>query len=463
MARKSRKLVVVSNRGPYRHEGARGRERWVRAAGGLVTALDPVLQKRGGVWVSAKPAKDFDSVTVPAPHLAYDLAHVALKRAEQRGFYEGVSNAVLWPLLHGFEPTIQVGEAPWSSYANANEQFADTALSTSEASDLIWVQDYHLMLVPSMVRTKRPNARIGWFCHIPWPPPDTFGILPWREDILEGLLGADILGFHLPEYAEHFRQCVERFTAHRVSRGTIQCRGRKVKTIAAPIGIPVDDLQALAIDPDVEREVERIRQAMANRRLILGVDRLDYTKGIPERLASFERLLRRDKAARTRYALIQIMVPSRTDIKAYADLKEEIDRMVGDINGRYAETGRVPIHYLYRNLSQRALFAHYRAADVALVTPLRDGMNLVAHEYAAARTDEDGVLILSEFAGAAKHLKGAVLVNPYDVESTTDAIHRALTMKASEKRKRMRSMRAAVMRLDVHRWADGYIAALEGR
>ena len=463
MARKSRKLVVVSNRGPYRHEATRGHERWVRAAGGLVTALDPVLQKRGGVWVSAKPAKDFDSVTVPAPHLAYDLAHISLKRAEQRGFYEGVSNAVLWPLLHGFEPTIQVGEAPWSSYVGANQEFADTTLSTSSANDLIWVQDYHLMLVPGLVRTQRPKARIGWFCHIPWPPPDTFGILPWREEILEGLLGADILGFHLPEYAEHFRQCVERFTAYRVSRGTIQCHGRKVKTIAAPIGIPVDDLQALAIDPDVGREVERIRRAMANRRLILGVDRLDYTKGIPERLAAFERLLRGDKTARTRYALIQIMVPSRTDVKAYADLKEEIDRMVGDINGRYAETGCVPIHYLYRNLSQRALFAHYRAADVALVTPLRDGMNLVAHEYAAARTDEDGVLILSEFAGAAKHLKGAVLVNPYDVESTTSAIHRALTMKASEKRKRMRSLRDAVMRLDVHSWADRYLAALEGR
>jgi len=463
MARKSRKLVVVSNRGPYRHEATRGHERWVRAAGGLVTALDPVLQKRGGVWVSAKPAKDFDSVTVPAPHLAYDLAHISLKRAEQRGFYEGVSNAVLWPLLHGFEPTIQVGEAPWSSYVGANQEFADTTLSTSSANDLIWVQDYHLMLVPGLLRTQRPKARIGWFCHIPWPPPDTFGILPWREEILEGLLGADILGFHLPEYAEHFRQCVERFTAYRVSRGTIQCHGRKVKTIAAPIGIPVDDLQALAIDPDVGREVERIRRAMANRRLILGVDRLDYTKGIPERLAAFERLLRGDKTARTRYALIQIMVPSRTDVKAYADLKEEIDRMVGDINGRYAETGCVPIHYLYRNLSQRALFAHYRAADVALVTPLRDGMNLVAHEYAAARTDEDGVLILSEFAGAAKHLKGAVLVNPYDVESTTSAIHRALTMKASEKRKRMRSLRDAVMRLDVHSWADRYLAALEGR
>ena len=236
-----------------------------------------------------------------------------------------------------------------------------------------------------------------------------------------------------------------------------------MKTIAAPIGIPVDDLQALAIDPDVGRDVDRIRQSMGNRQLLLGVDRLDYTKGIPERLAAFERLLRRDKTARARYALVQIMVPSRTDVKAYADLKEEIDRMVGDINGRYAETGRVPIHYLYRNLSQRALFAHYRAADVALVTPLRDGMNLVAHEYAAARTDEDGVLILSEFAGAAKYLKGALLVNPYDVESTTSAIHRALHMKASEKRKRMRSLRAEVMRLDVHRWANGYIAALEGK
>jgi trehalose-6-phosphate synthase len=189
---------------------------------------------------------------------------------------------------------------------------------------------------------------------------------------------------------------------------------------------------------------------------------LDYTKGIPDRLAAFERLLRKDKTARARYALIQVMVPSRTDVKAYSDLKDEIDRMVGDINGRYADTGRVPIHYLYRNLSQRALFAHYRAADVALVTPLRDGMNLVAHEYAAARTDDDGVLVLSEFAGAAKYLKGAVLVNPYDVESTASAIHRALTMRQSEKKERMRALRAEVMRLDVHRWADDYIRALEG-
>ncbi len=462
MARKRRKLVIVSNRGPYRHEATRGVERWVRAAGGLVTALDPMLQKRGGVWVSAKQAKDFDSVTVPAPQLSYDLAHVSLSRGEQRGFYEGVSNGVLWPLLHGFEPTIQVGQAPWSSYVDANKEFADTTLATSGASDLIWVQDYHLMLVPEMIRRSRSKARIGWFCHIPWPPPDTFGILPWREEILEGLLGADVLGFHLPEYAAHFTQCVERFTSYRVTRTTIQHRGRKVKAIAAPIGVAVDDLQALSIDPDLARDVERIRHVMGDRSLVLGVDRLDYTKGIPERLAAFERLLRKDRTARERVALIQVMVPSRTDVKAYSDLKVHIDRMVGDINGRFADTGRVPVHYLYRNLSQRALFAHYRAADVALVTPLRDGMNLVAHEYPAARTDEDGVLVLSEFAGAAKYLTGAVLVNPYDVESTADALHRALTMKPSEKRKRMRALRAEVARLDVHRWADKYLAALEG-
>jgi trehalose 6-phosphate synthase/phosphatase len=458
MATKRRKLIVVSNRGPFRREGGK---RWVRSAGGLVTALEPVLQRRGGVWISSKPARDFDLVTISAPDLAYELAHVELKRSDQSGFYEGVSNAVLWPLLHGFEPTIQVGEASWSSYVSANREFTATALTASSPNDLIWVHDYHLMLVPGMVRAQRPKARIGWFCHIPWPPPDTFGILPWREELLEGLLGANVLGFHLPEYATHFCQCVERFTGCDVAAEGIHHRGRVVKTIATPVGIPVEELQALAIDPEIGRQAEHIRQLTAGRQLILGVDRLDYTKGIPERLAAFERLLHKGRTARTRYALVQVMVPSRTDVQAYADLKNEIDRMVGDINGRYAETGCVPVHYLYRNLSRRELFAHYRAADVALVTPLRDGMNLVAHEYAAARADESGVLVLSEFAGAAKYLKGAVLVNPYDVDSTTTAIHRALIMDPGEKKKRMRALRAEVMRLDVHRWADSYVEALE--
>lgn len=462
MSRKSRKLIIVSNRGPYRHETVRGRERWVRAAGGLVAALDPVLQKRGGVWVSAKQAKDFDTVHMPEGlKLNYELAYITLRPGEQRGFYEGVSNAVIWPLLHSFPPTIRVGDAPWLHYVNANRKFADAVLRSSRPADLIWIQDYHLMLVPGLVRAGRSKSKIGWFCHIPWPAPDMFGIMPWRQEILEGLLGADLLGFHIKEYADHFLDCVRRFTHHKVSRNTVSVDGRTVRVSVFPIGTPVRDLQRLSADPAVEREVSRLRERIGKRRVILGVDRLDYTKGIPERLFAFERLLRRDRTARNRYTLVQIMVPSRTDVKAYADLKEEIDRMVGDINGRFSEAGNVPIHYLYRNLDQRELFAHYRIADVALITPLRDGMNLVAHEYVAARTEDDGVLVLSEFAGAAKHLRGAVLVNPYDVEGVANSVHFALNMKPPEIQRRMRLLRSEVMKLDVHLWADRYIEALE--
>ena len=461
MAKKTRKLVVVSNRGPYRQEVTRGRERWVRSAGGLVAALDPVLQERGGVWVSAKQAKDFDTVAVPGPRLEYDLAYISLSKATQRGFYEIVSNAVIWPLLHSFPPTIRVGNAPWKSYLTANKQFAEVVLQSSHGNDLVWVQDYHLMLVPQLLRAERTRAKIGWFCHVPWPPAHLFGILPWRNEILDGLLGADVIGFHVKEYVSHFLECIERFTNYKVSRGVVHCGGRKVKVISAPIGIPVKALQALSADPDVETEVQRIRHSVGNRKMILGVDRLDYTKGIPERLLAFENLLKQSKSARNKYVFVQVMVPSRTDVLAYAELKDEIDQMVGDINGRFSETGRIPIHYLYRNLSQRALFAHYRAADVAMITPLRDGMNLVAHEYVASRTDQDGVLILSEFAGASEHLKEALLVNPYDVQGVTQALNLALHMPSKEMTQRIKSLQKVVLKLDVHRWADKYIRELE--
>ncbi len=463
MPKRGRKLIVVSNRGPYRRASIRGNERWVRSAGGLVSALDPVLQQRGGVWVSAKEAEDFDTVTVPGPRIEYDLAYISLRKADQRGFYEGVSNAVIWPLLHGFPPTIRVGDAPWNTYINANAEFADVVLQSGRSNDLVWVQDYHLMLVPGMLRAKRSKARIGWFCHVPWPSPGTFGILPWREQLLDGLLGADVLGFHIKEYVDNFLQCVERYTPYQVSKGEVQFRGRSVRVIAAPIGIPVQELQTLSIDPDVEAEAFRIRDTVGNRKIILGVDRLDYTKGIPERLLAFEGLLRKERNAQKKYVLIQVMVPSRTDVQAYADLKEEVDRMVGDINGRYSDSGRIPIHYLYRNLSQRALFAHYRAADVALITPLRDGMNLVAHEYVASRSNDDGVLVLSEFAGAAEHLKQALLVNAYDVNAVTAAIGEAVNMPLEEQTKRMKALRSEVRKLDVHKWADQYVRDLEGQ
>jgi trehalose 6-phosphate synthase/phosphatase len=459
--RGKRKLVVVANRGPYRLEGSGSKRRWVRSSGGLVTALDPVLRSRGGQWVSAR--EDVRGWDGTPPEDDYRLPVVALSRTEQRGFYVGVSNAVLWPLLHSFPPTIRVGEAPWRTYVEANRAFADVTIDSTRSGELVWIQDYHLMLVPGMIRAKRSRSRIGWFCHVPWPSIELFSILPWRNEIVEGLLGADLLGFHTEQYAYNFCRCVERLTSHPVDLAAMVIRvgSRKVRAVAAPIGIPVDEVQTMAAEPEVLNKIEHLRKAAGHRGIILGVDRLDYTKGIPERILAYERFLKRERSARHRYMFVQVMVPSRQDVGAYADLKNEVDRLVGDINGRYSSTGKVPISYLFGNLDQLTLYAHYRAADVALVTPLRDGMNLVAHEYVASQLDNHGALVLSEFAGAASYLDGAILVNPYDMEAIADALQGALSMPRDEQRKRMKTMRRQVLKLDVHRWADSYLAQLE--
>ena len=428
-----------------------------------MAALDPVLAQRGGVWVSAKQAKDFDTVEVEGPRIDYDLAHVQLKRKTMAGFYDGVSNAVLWPLLHNFPTTIQMSRAPWDEYVAANRAFAEVTLASSKPRDLIWVQDYHLMLVPQMLRARRARASIGWFCHIPWPPASMFGILPFREELIVGLLGADVLGFHTEEYVEHFLECVERYTDFPVDRmrATVKIDKRSVRVIAAPIGIPVQTLTTLAEDSEVNAEAQSIRDKIRGRKILLGVDRLDYTKGIPQRIRAFDRFLQKNKSRANRFVFVQIMVPSRTDVRAYRDLKDEIDRLVGEVNGKHATTGRVPMQYFYRNFDQRSLMAHYRAADVAVVTPLRDGMNLVAQEFCAARTDNDAAIVLSEFAGAAHYMEEALLVNPYDEAELVKAYERALRMSPEEKAERMTSLRQRVLKLDVHRWADSYLELLE--
>ncbi|MCB9707600.1 MAG: trehalose-6-phosphate synthase [Myxococcales bacterium] len=462
------KLVIVSNRGPYAEKVVRGKRKRVRAPGGLVTALDPVLRRYGGVWVSAQEPSATRALGVadtsrrkvqPGDTLqpeAYEIAEVPLARSVQLGYYDGVSNAVLWPLLHSFPPTMRVGQAPWASYVQANHAFADVVVANSHASNLIWVHDFHLMLVPELVRARREKVRMGWFCHVPWPGPDLFGILPWREEILNGLLGADVLAFHTEGYARNFLDCIARFTEGRVesSKNVIRLKNRRIRVDVAPIGVPVDEVQTLTASPSVTAQIEQIRSRVGGRKIVLGVDRLDYTKGIPERILGFEQFLRSDRSARNRYVYVQIMVPSRVDVEAYARLKAEIDRLVGDVNGRFSTVGRVAIHYLFRSLSQMSLYAHYRAADVALVTPLRDGMNLVAQEYVANRLDCDGVLVLSEFAGAAGYLKDAVIVNPYNITELAEALKTALTMPEREQRRRMRSLRTVVHKLDVHRWAE---------
>ena len=458
--RRSKQLVVVSNRGPLRRKG----KSWERSSGGLVTALDPVLRDRGGVWVSSAETEEGAGTVVDLPELGYEQSTVTLSRRVQQHFYSGFSNGVLWPLLHSFPTTMRVAEAPWADYVAGNRAFADAALESAEPGDVAWVQDYHLMLAPQMLRDAQPDLRIGWFCHVPWPNPDLFCILPWRRKLLLGLLGADLLGFHTERYAVNFLECVEQLTDARVDmkRRIVRTSRGETRVIVAPIGIPTEQIDTLVKDPWVQRKAEELRHAMGDRRMVLGVDRLDYTKGIPERLLAYETLLSRARGNRDQWVMVQVMVPSRTDVQAYAALKAEVDRLVGSIDGRYGRTGRVPIHYLYRSLDPRELYAHYLAADMALVTPLRDGMNLVAQEYVAARRDESGVLVLSELAGASDYLDGALCVNPYDIDEIADALERARDMDPEEVRRRMRSMREAVAKLDVHEWARGFLDQLEG-
>ncbi len=466
MARAKPRLIIVSNRGPYRAVRSGRKRLRVRAAGGLVSALDPVLRARGGVWISGDDSSAQRLDDADGTKLNYELATARMSRADRDGFYLGVSNALLWPVLHSMPPTVRIGQPSWRAYEVANAAFCDVVMRKSRPSDLIWIHDFHLMLLPSLLRLRRPTSRIGWFCHIPWPGYDLFEILPWRERILEGLLGADVIGFHTAGYAQNFLRCVATLLpAARVNftRKTVRIGGRTVRVVAAPIGIPLEEIQRIAADPSVSAEVQRIRRWVDNRRIILGVDRLDYTKGIPQRLLAFEQLLRTNRSARNRYLLVQIMVPSRTDVRAYAELKADIDRLVGDINGRYASAGRIPIQYFYRNMGPAELYAHYRAADVALITPLRDGMNLVALEFVACRIQGDGALVLSEFAGAARYLKGAHVVNPYDTHAVAETLRRALGMRGREARARMQELRAQVQTMDVHRWADELIAALEQR
>lgn len=460
-----KRIIVVSNRGPLRSVKAGAKRRWERSAGGLVTALDPLLRDRPrSVWVSSQESEDDASIEVSVPDLGYRSEAVHLSRATQAGFYEGVSNAVLWPVMHSFQPTIRIGEAPWAQYVAANRAFAEVVLETARDDDLVWVHDYHLMLLPGMLRAARPHLRIGWFCHIPWPSADLFSVIPWRRQILEGLLGADLIGLHTGAYVDNLLACVARLTDREIVDGTATSRStpaHATRVVAAPIGIPVEEHESIAADPTVVQQSHELRRSVGHRRILLGVDRLDYTKGIPERLLAYERLLRRERLARSRCVFVQIMVPSRTDVEAYASLKQEVDRLVGSINGRYGTTGQVPIHYIYRNLDRPTLFAHYRAADVALVTPLRDGMNLVALEYVASRFDDTGALVLSEFAGAAGYLKDALIVNPHDVAGFGDVIETALSLDLEGQARRMVPLRAAVRSLDVHRWADGYLRQLE--
>lgn len=452
-------LVVVANRLPYTLRPSPGGPELRRSVGGLVTALEPVLMQEGGVWVgwggrTAGPGDVAVHLEVPAESPRYHIHEVLLQAPEYRAYYHGFSNSCLWPLSHLFVDRTVVRSDYWESYRAVNRRFAQAALEYVRPDRLVWVHDYHLTLVPGLIRQVRPDASISFFWHIPFPPPEAFLVLPWSREILRGMLGSDAVGFHTEDYARNFLRTAAAVPGAEVdeARGTVHYEGRAVQVRALPIGVDWDTFQALARRPAVRRRAQAIRAAAGTPYLVLGVDRIDYTKGIPERLEAIGLFLKTHPEYRRRVTFLQIGVPSRSEVPDYQQVRRTVEEAVGRLNGLYAEGWQMPVRYQARSLSQEELVAHYLAADVALVTPLRDGLNLVAKEYVAARADEGGVLVLSPFAGAAAQLPEAVIANPYEPGELAAGIWQAITMPAAEKAVRMRALRRRVREQDLRWW-----------
>lgn len=458
---RARSLVVVSNRLPFTAERRPDGVRFTPSSGGLVAALDPVLGQRGGVWVGwpglEQEPGDNPAALVPAAGARVRYRSVSLTGREVAAYYGGFSNRTLWPLFHYLIERMRSDASTWTAYEQVNERFARAAAEESTDDDQVWVHDYQLLRVPYYLRRLAPRRRIAFFLHIPFPAYDVFRILPWSRQLLRGLLAADLVGMHVSAYAQHFITCAERLLGCDVDRAAdiVHFEGRDVSVQAHPLGIDPGHVETLA------RAAGPAAPGTSEPARVVGLDRLDYTKGILERMLAVERLLERSPEFRGRFVFTQVLVPSREQVAEYRSLKRELDEAVGRINGRFSDQGWSPIRYLVRSLSPTELGALYRHADVALVTPLRDGMNLVAKEYVAAQVDEPGVLILSELAGAAEELQEALLVNPFDVDAVAEALHRSLTMPPDERRARMTALRARVRENSVQAWVARFLDAAE--
>ncbi|OBH89427.1 trehalose-6-phosphate synthase [Mycobacterium sp. E2733] len=466
-------FVVVANRLPVDQERLPdGTTAWKRSPGGLVTALEPLLRRQRGAWVgwAGVAEEETDSEDEPIVQEDLELRPVRLSADDIAQYYEGFSNATLWPLYHDVIVKPIYHRQWWDRYVEVNRRFAAATSRAAAEGATVWVQDYQLQLVPKMLRELRPDLTIGFFLHIPFPPVELFMQLPWRTEIIEGLLGADLVGFHLTGGAQNFLFLSRRLIGVNTSRGSVGVRtrygevdlgSRVVRVGAFPISIDSGSLDHAARDRDVRRRAREIRAELGNpRKVLLGVDRLDYTKGIDVRLKAFSELLAEGRAKRDDTVLVQLATPSRERVESYQILRNDIEREVGHINGEYGEVGHPVVHYLHRPVPRNELIAFFVAADVMLVTPLRDGMNLVAKEYVACRSDLGGALVLSEFTGAAAELRQAYLVNPHDLEGVKDAIEAALNQPVEEGRRRMRSMRRQVLAHDVDRWARSFLEAL---
>ncbi|GLW07742.1 trehalose-6-phosphate synthase [Microtetraspora sp. NBRC 13810] len=433
---------------------------WRRSPGGLVTAIAPVMQRRDGAWLGWHGAPD--ERLEPFSDDGMSLIPVPLSSAEVESYYEGFSNATLWPLYHDVVATPIYSRASWEVYRAVNERFALAAAEAAAEGAVVWVQDYQLQLVPAMLRKLRPDLRIGFFLHIPFPPAELFSQLPWRREILEGLLGADLVGFQRPGGASNFIRLCRRLLGLQHQRHEIYLPDRVVRAEAFPISVDFGELDTLVREPHIIARAKEIRTELGEPEFVLlGVDRLDYTKGIGQRLKAFGELLADGAIKPGEAVFVQIATPSRERVEEYRRLRNDIELRVGRINGEQGLLGHQPVQYLHQSYQRDELAALYLAADVMVVTPLRDGMNLVAKEYIACRHDLRGALVLSEFAGAADELRHAFLVNPYDVDGLKRAMLAGMRSTPHELARRMRTLRRRVATYNVDRWAGDFLRALE--
>jgi trehalose 6-phosphate synthase len=456
-------VVVVANRLPVDQvTEPDGTTRYQRSPGGLVTALEPFVAGRGGAWVGWSGAAG--DAPEPFDSGGMHLVPVGLSEEEVDRYYEGFSNASLWPLYHDVVEKPEYHRHWWDAYVQVNKRFADRAAEVAGEGAIVWVHDYQLQLVPAMLRQRRPDLTIGFFLHIPFPPYELFTQLPWRSAIIEGLLGADLIGFQQPAAATNFVTLARRLHDLPTKGNTVSYDGRTVTAKAFPISIDVAAFDSLASSPEVVARAKEIREELGRpSKIVLGVDRLDYTKGIGVRLEAMEELLEDGAIEAPDTVFVQVATPSRERVEHYVTMRETIEQQVGHINGLYGSIAGSAVRYFNQSMPREELAAMYRAADVMLVTPYRDGMNLVAKEYVAARSDNGGVLVLSEFAGAAAELKQALLVNPHDVAGVKSQLLRALRMDPAEAAKRMRAMRRHVARHDLDHWANSFFDSLKAQ
>lgn len=451
-------LVVVANRLPVdRVVDDDGSVSWRASPGGLVSALEPVMRRNHGAWIGWHGAADEALDTFEDNGLT--LVPVPLSAGEVEEYYEGFSNGTLWPLYHDAVAPPVYHREWWDSYVAVNQRFADRAAELSDEGAVVWVQDYQLQLVPQMLRQQRPDLRIGFFLHIPFPPAELFQRLPWRRQILEGLLGADLVGFQLRGGAQNFLRLVRQHVGHKSHRETVYLPdGRTVTAGAYPIAIDAAELEELARRPETVERARQIRMDLGDPEVVLlGIDRLDYTKGIVQRIRAVGELLAEGRLDQSNTGFIQVATPSRERVEQYRRLRDDIDMLVGRLNGDLGTIGNPPITYLHSSYPKNEMAALYSAADVMVVTPLRDGMNLVAKEYVACRLRGDGALVLSEFAGAAQELTQAYLVNPYDINGLKDRLMQAVQAPRRDAARRMKAMRKQVFENDISHWADRFL------